>query len=373
MSTSPSYTVLNVDDNDAVRYARSKILEPAGYRVIEASTGSEALTLARREQPALLVLDVKLPDISGLDVCQQMKNDPQTAAILVLQISAHYTSCDDRTVGLEYADSYLVEPVTPQEFLASVQALLRLHAREDEYRRLLREVSTADLEKRILGTGQYQTTAQEEVRRLTAQLGAVKEHEREKLAQSLHDDLAQMLVVARMKLHQERHRPALATVKEIDTVLEQCLTYTRSLMSDLLPPQLYDGRLDVALRWISDSMRKHGLTVVVRVPEHTILAPESTAMTILKCARELLFNVLKHAGTGEAFLTLMIGEGVIRVTVQDHGKGWDATSLKVATPHSFGLASVHQRLELLGGKLELESQPGMGMRATVIVPYRPLA
>ncbi|MCE3224930.1 MAG: putative Histidine kinase [Nitrospira sp.] len=371
MVTAPACTVLNVDDNDAVRYARGKILQQAGYQVLEACTGSEALELARSEHPALIVLDVKLPDISGIDVCQQLRQDPRTAPILVLQISAYFTSSDDHALGLEYADSYLTEPVAPQEFLASVQALLRLHRREEEYRHLLRDVSLTPGEHSIPLAEKW-AAAQDEIRRLADQLSTVEEHEQKKLAQSLHDDLAQLLVVARMKLQHQRHRPADDTVEEIDTVLARCLTYTRSLMSDLLPPQLQEGRLDIALQWLSDTMREHGLIVVVEAPEFPVVVAEHLAMTILKCVRELLFNVLKHAGTNEAFVSLEVSEGLIRVVVQDHGKGCTATVPEPSALHSFGLSSVQQRLHQLGGRLEITSQPGVGTRATVTAPFASL-
>ena len=160
-------------------------------------------------------------------------------------------------------------------------------------------------------------------------------------------------------------------MKEIDAVLDRCLTYTRSLMSDLLPPELSGGRLDVALRWLRDPMREHGLAVVVEVPDEAVVVPEQIAMTILNCVRELLFNVLKHAETREAFVTLEAGDDLIRVMVKDYGKGWDATSPKTSTHQGFGLSSVHQRLELLGGRLEIASQPEARTRATITVPSFP--
>ena len=80
--------ILNVDDNEAVRYARTRILERAGYRVVEAETGSEALALTRRERPTLVILDVRLPDSSGTDICQQIRQDEETADTMILQISA---------------------------------------------------------------------------------------------------------------------------------------------------------------------------------------------------------------------------------------------------------------------------------------------
>ena len=369
MSAASSCTVLNVDDNQAARYVRTKILERAGCRVFEAGTGSEALDLIRRERPALAVLDVKLPDMSGLDIVIRLKEDPTTSDTMVLQISAYYTSSIDRTIALKGgADSYLMEPVPAEEFLASVQALLRLHAREEEYRRLLRDLNTRGAEEQVLLASKDRTQAQDQIRHLAARLGTVKEQEREKLAQSLHDDLAQLLVVARLKVQQQSRRPAEQTMREIDTVLDQCLTYARSLVSDLMPPELCQGELNAALRWLVAPMRAHGLTVMINVPDDAVILAKNTTMTIVKCARELLFNVLKHADTQEAFLTMVVTEDMLRVIVQDHGKGCEATPGDGSTPHTFGLFSVQQRMELLGGRLEITSRPGAGTRATLTVP-----
>ena len=134
-SNGVAYTLLNVDDNDGGRYAKTRILKLAGYNVIEAVTGSDALRLARETQPHVVLLDVKLPDASGLDVCRAIKTDPVTANTMVLQISAIYVTGADRAMGLECgADTYLVEPVDKAELLASVKALIRLSDRERELR-----------------------------------------------------------------------------------------------------------------------------------------------------------------------------------------------------------------------------------------------
>src|SRR5688500_3271067 len=140
MSVPQPLTVLNVHDNEAIRYARTRLLESEGYRVLEAATGSDALHLIQTERPPLVVLDVKLPDISGFDICQQIKEDRATADTCVIQISACYRSSDDRTRGLRYrADSYLREPVPQKEFLATVEVLLALYTQEQELQRLVKE------------------------------------------------------------------------------------------------------------------------------------------------------------------------------------------------------------------------------------------
>jgi signal transduction histidine kinase len=137
MIADPLHTglILNVDDTDAARYAKSRLLTRAGYRVIEAGTGMEALAMVRAEFPDLVLLDTKLPDIDGFDVCRALKNDPCTRMVLVLQTSASYIGTSDKVHGIDCgADNYLFEPIEPDELVANVRALLRLGRVERELR-----------------------------------------------------------------------------------------------------------------------------------------------------------------------------------------------------------------------------------------------
>src|ERR1041385_1609758 len=139
------FLILNTDDDEAGRYAKSRILQRAGYHVVDAGTGTEALRIAREEKPQLILLDVMLPDINGLKVCQMLKRDPVTAPIMILQISATHVSEPDRVQG--GAEGYLTEPLEAEELLATVKALLRLYNREEENRRLLEQLRDADRQK----------------------------------------------------------------------------------------------------------------------------------------------------------------------------------------------------------------------------------
>ena len=139
--------ILHVDDDEANRYAITRSLVRAGYEVIEAGTGHEALArLSTR--PELIILDVRLPDIDGFEVCRRIKADPATANIPVLHLSANFISSADKAHGLDTgADAYLVRPVEPVELTATVRALLRarrteeaLRQSEERYRLLVAEV-----------------------------------------------------------------------------------------------------------------------------------------------------------------------------------------------------------------------------------------
>jgi CheY-like chemotaxis protein len=117
--------ILIVDDYPGARYLRSRILSDGGYEVLEAGTGAEALAIARTLKPSLILLDVNLPDISGLEVCEALKKDPETAAIPVIQITGAWLTEEDRRRGLgSGADAYLIEPVDDVTLLRSVVMLI---------------------------------------------------------------------------------------------------------------------------------------------------------------------------------------------------------------------------------------------------------
>lgn len=129
--SSSRITVLNVDDTTASRYTKSRMLRQAGYKVVEAGNGAEALRVVRELLPQLVLCDVNLPDMSGIEVCRRIKADPLTRSIPVVQISATFVTPKDQELGLEGgAEIYLTEPIEPLELVTVVRVLLRLHSTE---------------------------------------------------------------------------------------------------------------------------------------------------------------------------------------------------------------------------------------------------
>lgn len=128
-------TVLIVDDREANRYTTVHALTRAGFQVVEAETGKKALELSRN-LPTVIVLDVKLPDILGYEVCRRIKANAQTRHIPVLQLSAAFLSNESKLYALESgADAYLIQPADPVVLVATVKSLVRLHSAESVARR----------------------------------------------------------------------------------------------------------------------------------------------------------------------------------------------------------------------------------------------
>lgn len=143
--------ILNVNDDEANRFALTRILRSRGFRVDEARDGAEALRRVANSHPDLVVLDVDLPDIDGFEVCRRIKSDPETAAIPVLHLSAQYVLEEDRAHGMvSGADGYLIQPVEPLELIASIRGLIRMRDAEAAARRSAQRVEQLESELKSL-------------------------------------------------------------------------------------------------------------------------------------------------------------------------------------------------------------------------------
>lgn len=232
------------------------------------------------------------------------------------------------------------------------------------------------LEERVEERTRELVDSHERLRELASQLSLTEERERRKLARNLHDYLAQMLVVGRMKLTQAKKHLDPTTmnpklVEDVEDTFQRALDYTRTLIADLSPPSLDEYELPEALRWLGERFRKDGLHIDVQSDSERLPLSEEQAMVVFQSVRELLFNVLKHAAVDQAVVTLTITpDNELRVTVTDRGKGMSQDALKrPAGSGHLGLFSVRERMEALGGRLELESSPGR-THVAVVLPLR---
>jgi signal transduction histidine kinase len=135
MSSLPNGRILVVDDNESGLYAKRRILENGGFEVIEAHSGYEALRLAHSERPDLALLDIKLPDIDGYEVCRRLRADATTASMAIVHITASFERPEDHVRGLEAgADTFLLVPTDPSIVIATARALIRMRRAESALR-----------------------------------------------------------------------------------------------------------------------------------------------------------------------------------------------------------------------------------------------
>ena len=233
----------------------------------------------------------------------------------------------------------------------------------------------AELEVRAASTRLKRRT--EQVRALSSALTMAEEDERKRLSRILHDDLQQQLFAAQIKIEQADSQPpgkAADTLKQAaKKIIDDAIKTTRSLSSELNPPVGKESIHD-AFQWLGSQMKEaYGLSVTVDAEEPEASVEKNVRVLLLRTARELLFNVVKHADVEAATLILMGTDQGVRVVVEDEGMGFDPERLSGAAKqkNGLGLFSVRDRIEMIGGLFEMDAAVGQGTRVTIEVPRPP--
>lgn len=208
---------------------------------------------------------------------------------------------------------------------------------------------------------------------LASRLILAEHEERMRLAALLHDDLQQHLVGARMQVHAMADTKGGASRRQFERlqkILGETLDMSRSITKDLAPPVVPQKHLDAALQWLArDMLRRHRLEVKVDVSPVCAAMDDARAILLFTAAKELLLNVVKHAGVGRARLYLRCDAAQVELEVADRGAGFDAGDTDAFQSDSgFGLLSIRERAELLGGRLAVKTAPGKGTRMVLSLP-----
>jgi len=241
---------------------------------------------------------------------------------------------------------------------------------ERKHAEMQRQEWTKELERRVNERTKELVRTHDRLRGLAQDLTLTEQRERQRIAGELHDYLAQMLVVTRLKMNHASQmitpHPACTVLQEADQLIDQSLTYTRTVVAELMPPTLRQFGLAAGLRWLGERMEQQGLLVHVDVPAVTPPLSEDYTTMLFQCVRELLFNVLKHSGTDRASVTMTEdGQGKLQIVVHDDGIGCDPVAIRESKGDKFGLFSIRERMEAIDGWMELESGADAGTTVTL--------
>jgi signal transduction histidine kinase len=349
-------TILNVDDNEIGRYARTRFLTCAGFSVVEAGDGASAFLLARDRKPDLVLLDINLPDVSGLEVCRKLRTDPETERIPVVFLTASRLGDPDVVLGLEAGgDNYLREPVDPAVLVATVRALLRAREAEEELAR-----------------------SNEQLRRFAF----VVSHELQEPLRMVKSYT--QLLQRRFAGHVEPSAGEYVAnvidgVERMERFIRDMLSYSQSVEGDLdIRETDLRAPVDMALMELDHSIRETGASVHC---EPLPVVPVD-ALRMSQVFRNLIGNAIKYRSEvpPEIIISSTDAAADYLISVRDNGIGIDpryADSIFILFKRlhgrdkagtGVGLSVCKEIVEHHGGRIWVESQPGQGSTFRFTLP-----
>lgn len=222
-----------------------------------------------------------------------------------------------------------------------------------------------------------------QVRSLIAELTLAEQSERRRISQILHDDVQQLLHSLQVRLlilSQDLETIATAepqgiqeNLAESSNLVQQALRSTRSLSVELSPPVLQDERLRLVLEWLAEHITEvHQLAITTDIRDDCYVASAELRSLLFRAVRELLFNIVKHAGVSEATLRAFVQDSHLVIQIEDHGVGFVEAEVTTQDQwkYGFGLYSTRERIGLFGGALVIDSKPGTGTSITILIPQK---
>jgi signal transduction histidine kinase len=351
--------ILMVDDQPAKLLSYEAILRELNENLIKVSCGREALDCLLKNEIALVLLDVSMPDIDGFELANLIRQHPRYQNTAIIFISGVHLSDIDRVRGYQRgAVDYLSVPVVPELLRAKVSVFAELY-------RKTRELEKVNDDLRL---------AEERLRRLTGRLMQVQDSERRRVARDVHDGLGQHLVAVKMGIDQfirrVREPEDTENLTEISSLLHRAITESRTISHLLHPPLLDEIGLESALAVYADGFAKRsGLSIQVRVAPDLGRLESDVETAIFRVVQECLLNVHRHSKSTTAGVTLRREDDEIQLQVTDDGIGMSTGQHPDGM--GVGLLGIRERIRQLDGKLQIDSGNGKGTIVTARIPSRP--
>jgi signal transduction histidine kinase len=357
MTTHQKVNILMVDDQPSKLLSYEVMLAELGENLIRANSGREALELLLKNDVAVVLMDVSMPELDGFELADIIRQHPRFQKTAIIFISAVHLTDLDRLKGYQRgAVDYISVPVVPELLRAKVSVFAELHRRAQQLEGLNREL-----------------------RRLSSSLIAMQDEERRRIARELHDGLGQELTAAKMivdgiLLQDAPDSVGKRAAVDASALINRAIQQVRSISHLLHPPLLDEVGLLSALRWFLEGLTKRsGIETFLDVePGDFPRLPSELETAVFRIVQEALNNVFRHSGAKNGWITLRQRNGQLTVTVRDDGKGVDDNTMEFR-PESIGmgLGGMRQRVKEFGGELKLNNvKPGTAVE--VVIPTRHL-
>lgn len=352
-----------MEDDPDFALATLDLLRSRGYEVISAASATEAVARQKAEPAQVALVDVRLQSEDGVELARTLRReDPQLVCVM---ITAHRSL--DSVLGAlrEGAYDYLLKPVEPEKMLHVLERAFEKVFLQSRHENMVSALQTAH-EELLTYRDRLRASSLEQHRR--------EEHARRALAADLHDSLGQALATANFKLgllarDLQPAGPAWTLAEESRNVIKAAIHQVRQMVFSIVPPLLYEMGLPAALERLGEEIEaKFALPCVIDCPAGLELDDEDLAVVAYRTLRELFINAGKHARATRLSVRVKRDADALVGSVHDDGIGFCVAEGTQSAPSGFGLFSVRDRLEQLGGSLRIRSSPGDGTLVEFTLP-----
>jgi signal transduction histidine kinase len=359
--------ILVVDDEPDALALLTSVLTEAGYRVRPADSGSLALASVATSAPDLILMDMRMPDMDGIEACRQLKARKESCEIPVVFVSGS-ADAEARAGALDLgAVDFVTKPFNAAELLARVRTHLELSRLRSQLESQV-TLRTTELERNQKALEEYKQRLQE----LTAGLLNAQENASRALARDLHDVFSQELSVLATQIFilQKESKSDDKLASRLSELGQRSVRLAHNLhrtSRELHPTILEDLGLKAALGEECDIFQERSRIRIEFTAEN--IPPELPAdvsVCLYRVVQESLRNIGKHAANCNAVRVIVSGSQGVTLRIEDNGEGFNLEDAH--KKGGLGLISIEERVRLVNGSLSIHSEPGKGSTLEVVVP-----
>ena len=357
--------ILLVDDEPGNLLALEALLEPLGQNLLRAQSGEEALRLVLKHNPALILLDVRMPGMDGFETARMIRQREQSRHTPIIFLTGVVTEMASAFRGYEVgAVDYLIKPLVPEVLRSKVAVFVDLHKKNAALTKEIKERIAAETHLR---------ESEVQLRALAARLISIREEERARIAREIHDELGQVLTGLKMdatwlaRQLAGTGKPLVEKAQAMCQLIDSTMHLVRRISTGLRPEILDDMGLMAAIGWQANEFQKRmGMRCRLRLPEGEVVLDKERSTAVFRIFQEILTNIARHSKASGVEVNLSISGDLLELKVADDGIG--ISESQISRNGSLGLLGMRERAQLFGGKVSIHGVPGRGTTVSVSIP-----